>query len=429
MKKIISIAVLVLIVFTVSEISAQTDNFKRSNELRKESIQKYLAKDYQGFLTSTLNAVRLRKNHPTLLYNTAIGYALTNKPDSSIFFLNKIADMHLYFDAGNDSDFVSLWNNEKFKDVVVRLNSSKEHKGQSGFAFSLPEKDLLTESVAYSPLTETFFVGSIHKRKIYSVSKNGDVQIFAESQKNDFGGVFGIKVDEANNLLWACTGYLPQMKNYNEEQNGIGEIIKFDINTKEIINKYRINEGDHLFGDLTINSNGDVYVSDSRSNNIYIIKNGSDKIELLISSDNFVSLQGIDFSNDYKYLFAADYATGLYKIDLESMNVYSINIPENLTDLGLDGLYFYKNSIIGIQNGVQPQRVIKMNLDDSFNNVLSWEIIEANNEYFFEPTLGVLSGGEFYYIANSQWPLFKNDGSVAPDNELKNPVILKTKLE
>lgn len=416
-------------IFLSSALIAQISNYKQSNVLRRESIQKYLAKDYDGFLTSNQKAMALRKNHPSLIYNSAIGYALTNRPDSAYSYLNRLAEMKLYFPAENDSDFVSLWTADRFKEITNRINETKMPHGNSEFLFSLPDKDLLTESVAYNPNTETYYVGSVHKRKIFSVTKEGIAKVFAESGKVKFGGVLGMKVDSKNNLLWACTGYFPQIQNYDESDNGLSEVLKIDLTTHNILMKYTLPDGNHSFGDLVIDNKSNVYISDSRDNNIYIINEGSGKIEPYLISDYFASLQGVDFSDDGSYLFAADYAMGLFKINVNTKEVSIINIPDNLTDLGLDGLYFYNESLIGIQNGVNPQRVIRMYLDKEYNKVVSWEVIEANNKYFFEPTLGVLNGNEFYYIANSQWPNFKEDGSVAPEEKLSNPVILKTILE
>ena len=406
----------------------QVLDFNKSNQLRQEAIKKYNEKDFNGFLQNAKAASDLRKNHPGLFYNVAIGYALINKQDSALLYLNRIADMKLFFPAEHDSDFVSLWNSNEFKKIVEKFNSAKNHYGQSEFAFELPEKDLLTESVAYNPLTETFYISSVHKSKILSYNKTESVKLFCESGEATFGGAFGMKVDSKNNLLWACTGFLPQVEGYTENHKGINEAVKYDLTTGKVLNKYKISEGDHLFGDLVLNSNGDVYIADSRDNNIYLIKNGSDKIEPFLISDTFASLQGIDFSSDEKYLFAADYSMGVYKIDMNTKNITALKISNDLTDLGIDGLYFYKNSLIGIQNGVTPQRVIKMNLGKNYDSITSWELIEANNEYFFEPTLGVLNGDDFYYIANSQWPNFQRDGTVDVE-KLQNPVILKVKLQ
>lgn len=427
MYSIKSCFICILFITTVN-IFGQIDNFNKSNQLRQEAIIKYNEKDFKGFLQSAKAASGLRKNHPGLFYNVAIGYALTNNPDSALLYLNKISDMKLFFPAEQDSDFVSLWNKNEFKEIVKKLNSAKEHYGKSEFEFELNEKDLLTESVAYNPLTETFYISSVHKSKILSYNKKEGAKLFCESGDVTFGGVYGMKVDSKNNLLWACTGFLPQVKGYAENHKGINEAVKYDLTTGKVLNKYKIPEGEHLFGDLVLNANGDVYIADSRDNNIYLIKNGSDKIEPFFISDIFASLQGIDFSSDERFLFAADYSMGVYKIDMNSKQISAIQVPDNLTDLGIDGLYFYKNSLIGIQNGVTPHRVIKMNLNENYNKIISWEVIEANNKYFFEPTLGVLNGDDFYYIANSQWPNFKRDGTVDVEN-LQKPVILKVNLK
>jgi hypothetical protein len=44
-----------------------------------------------------------------------------------------------------------------------------------------------------------------------------------------------------------------------------------------------------------------------------------------------------------------------------------------------------------------------------------------------EPTLGVIVGSDFYFLANSQQSLIGKDGKLA-EGKLKEPVILRLKL-
>jgi hypothetical protein len=75
-----------------------------------------------------------------------------------------------------------------------------------------------------------------------------------------------------------------------------------------------------------------------------------------------------------------------------------------VTLLGIDGLYYHKSTLIGGQNGVNPQRVIRLTLSKDVNRFDRFETLEANNPAFDEPTLGVLVKHDFYFIAHSQWP-------------------------
>jgi hypothetical protein len=45
------------------------------------------------------------------------------------------------------------------------------------------------------------------------------------------------------------------------------------------------------------------------------------------------------------------------------------------------------------------------------------------------PTLGTMIGDRFFYIANSNWGSFASDGSMRPVEKLRDPVILKVRVE
>lgn len=104
------------------------------------------------------------------------------------------------------------------------------------------------------------------------------------------------------------------------------------------------------------------------------------------------------------------------------------SIQSDFTILGIDGLYAYKDSLIAVQNGVNPQRVIRLSLNKDLTRFVSFETIEANNPEFDEPTLGVLVKNDFYFIANSQWGSIDDAGHLAPEEKLKDPVVLKVRL-
>jgi hypothetical protein len=71
------------------------------------------------------------------------------------------------------------------------------------------------------------------------------------------------------------------------------------------------------------------------------------------------------------------------------------------TSLGVDGLAWYVGSLIGVQNGVAPSRVVRFHLDDSGTRITRQEIIDRNVAIADEPTIGVVVGRSYVYIANS----------------------------
>jgi hypothetical protein len=96
--------------------------------------------------------------------------------------------------------------------------------------------------------------------------------------------------------------------------------------------------------------------------------------------------------------------------------------------LGIDGLYFYKGSLIGIQNGVNPYRVIRVKLSGDMRAYETFEIMESNNPLFSEPTLGVIRNGELLFNANSQWDAINEQGQFTAPEKLQELRVLKLKL-
>jgi hypothetical protein len=56
------------------------------------------------------------------------------------------------------------------------------------------------------------------------------------------------------------------------------------------------------------------------------------------------------------------------------------------------------------------------------------ETLEANHPQHDEITLGHILNDSFYYIANSQWWAIDEKGKLAPEDKLKEPVVLSFNL-
>jgi hypothetical protein len=96
--------------------------------------------------------------------------------------------------------------------------------------------------------------------------------------------------------------------------------------------------------------------------------------------------------------------------------------------LGIDGLYLVDGSLVGIQNGIEPHRVVRLRLDATANRVERAEILERARPDYAEPTLGVVVGRDLYYVAASQWEKFRDDGTIEAPESLRPPLVLRLRL-
>lgn len=429
MLKFFNSIFVLLLIFQISAFAQPSEPPKDSRAYERLAIKAYQAKDFPAFLENMKEADSLNPNHPRITYNVAIAYTTNGKTSEAIATLNKLAAMKLYYPIEKDDDFASLKNNADFQNIVKKFEANAQPTNKAQIAFTVKEKGLVAENVAYDKKTRNFYLASVARRKILRVNEQGESTIFAD-RSIGLWSVFGMKVDAKNRLLWVASSAHKQMPDFKTDENGMTGIFKFDLSSGKLIKKYLVSNQPkaHWLGDLAIAPNGDVYATDSISPTIYIIRKGTDEIEPFLENSAFASPQGLDFTPDGKFLFMADYSKGVFKINLATKEITKLIPAENSTMLGIDGLYFRQNSLIATQNGVNPQRIVRMVLSKDLNKVEKFEVLEANNPLFDEITLGVLTGNQFYFIANSQWEALGEGGKFAAPEKLKDVNILKVKL-
>lgn len=428
-KALVLVACAFVYALTQGVSFAQNNQPRDGRYYEQQAVKAYQQKDFTSFLENMKTALSLRPNHPRLTYNLAVAHALNGNKSEALAGLERLAGMGLIYPAERDKDFASLKDSVEFENILKKFQSNKAPVVNSATAFTIQEKGLVPESVAYDPAGETFYLGSVYKRKILSVDRKGEVKEFA-TERDGLWSVLGMKVDARRRHLWVATAAHAQMTNYKPEQNGESAVLKFELGTNKLLKKYALpnKPAAHLVGDLVVSSGGDVFATDSLSPAVYVIRRAKDEIEPLVVGEPYVSPQGIAFAAGEKQLFVADYSRGIFVMDARTGKSRLLASRPDTALLGVDGIYTYKGTLIGVQNGVNPNRLVRLFLDRDMSRVERLEVIEANHPLYDEPTLGVLVKDTFYYIANSQWWAIDKGGQLAAPEKLQYPVVLKVSL-
>ena len=272
MNRTLAFCISIFIFFAFAD--AQTfEQMEISVKAERQATEDYKAKNYAKFLENIKSASDLRPNHARLLYNLADAYALNNKPDEALAILERLAKMDLFFAIEKDDDFKSLFNTPRFKAVQSEFAFNQKALNKSPRAFTIPQKDLITEGIAYDAAAKRFFVSSAHKRKIVAIDKKGKVSDFS-ADADGLWSVSGMRVDDARKTLWVTTSAFAQMlPDSQKTDDGKSGVFKYDLRTGKLLKKYLLSNADakHALGDLIIAKNGDVFASDSRTSNVYRI--------------------------------------------------------------------------------------------------------------------------------------------------------------
>jgi sugar lactone lactonase YvrE len=408
--------------------AAQADPVVESRRHFRAAVEAYEAGDRLAYLEHAREAQALRPDHGGVTWALASALALNGDSAGAFRTLRHFATLGYAGDLAADSDFASLRDSKAYAEMTRRLEENRRAIVASRVAFELPETDLLTEGIAHDADREAFLVGSVHKGKILRVTKDGRASDFATVEGGRWGPL-GLRVDQPRGRLWVAAAALPQVAGYQHADSNRSAILRYDLPSGRLVRRYEPRDGEaHAIGDLIVNRAGDVFATDSRAPVVYRIKAGSDSLERFITSPLLLSAQGLALTPDERVLYVADYARGILRVDLTSRNVTLIRTADTVLALGIDGLYYHQEHLVGIQNGVTPHRVARFTLSPEGDRIIEARVLERAHPRHREPTLGVMVRGELFYIANSQWERFGQDGGIADSTALERPVVLRLPL-
>lgn len=267
---------------------------------------------------------------------------------------------------------------------------------------TLEERDLIPEGTAYDPITEQVFISSMYKRKIVAIRKDGSHYDFAKEASDDLWATFGMEVDPLRRKLWVISskgegGILTQIK--IEDGSWDSQLYCYDLDSSSLIRKYTVLASvpkGYCFNDLTVASNGDVYITESITNKIFILQHGADSINVIFEPSGYTFLNGITLTGDEKSLIVSS-TESLLRINLETKSITLLPYTAPIKQRPIDGLTYYNNSLIGHQSN----NLTLFYLNEQEDSILTYQIIDTSG--LDSSTTGEIGeDGWYYYIANSQ---------------------------
>jgi len=376
-----------------------------ASEYYEAAMKAYKEKDYKSFVGNLHKVVESGTTHPRVYYNLACGYALLNNTSEAIRWLDRVAGLGIAYPIQEDEDLKSIHETPEFKAIAGKFERNNRPVVHSKQAFTLPE-DFIPEGVAYDPVSDRFYTGSILQKKIVEVDPQGNLSDVSSGEDGLYE-VLGMSIDHSRNMLWVSSS---KFIDVDSEARKVSAILCYDLKEKKLIKKYDLSaDQPHQLGDVIVNSAGDAFATDSLNPAIFWIDHQTDKLQQFPVEDLFRSPQGLCFSPDEQLLFVADYVHGIFAIDLKTNKHWNLAEPANATLAGIDGLYQYKGSLIATQNGFTPNRVLRIEINDAKDQAVRVKILEAGDPKKGEFTLGTIVGDDFYYVANSQLSIYLED--------------------
>ncbi len=404
------------------------DSAATARRLYREASIALRAGDTTVAHKSVVGATLVWPTQPAYLWQRArLAMAIGDSPDA-VAALGQFAALGMTRSVSGDPVLSRLAGQPKFSTVLATLRANAAPIVNSSVRATLPDSTLWPEGIAYEPRTRQFFVGSVRHRTIYVTGPTGTRALWTD-RRADVGAILGVCADPDGTHLWATTAGLPQMREYTPADSVIAALLKVRIADGAIVARYEIpaSTAGHTLGDVTMGPTGDVFVSDSREPVLYRLVAGTRALERF-TDPLFRSLQGVAPSPDGVHVYVADYSHGLLRVNLNTRAVIRLADAPSSSSLGVDGLVWYNGSLVGIQNGAMPARVVRFRLDASGTRVTRQDVIDRNTGVADEPTIGTIVGNTFVYVANSQWEKYDDNGVRVTGTRLAPAVLLELPL-
>jgi sugar lactone lactonase YvrE len=235
--------------------------------------------------------------------------------------------------------------------VIVYLNTK----------ISFQADNLYPEGITYDSKRDLFYVSSIASGKIGAVDRKGNFKVACDDSR--LVSTLGLKYDSRNDKLYALNGDFGMSSKSNPQNAGkIAQLAIINVTSSTVEDIVDLSgltsSAKRLANDLTVDNEGNIYVTDSYASVIYKVDKNK-KASVFAQSDlfkpdsNSVGLNGIAYSKE-GYLIVAKTGEGsLLKISIKNpAQVEKVKLPEAM--LWIDGIYFINDKeLVVVRNRFQ----------------------------------------------------------------------------
>jgi hypothetical protein len=417
---------------TASDIAARIEQVESADTAEKIARGMLARGDLANATLAWQRAVKLRPHLGRYKLELAATFALQDRKSEAYNALLELQAQGYAFDLSGDKRFEKVSTTEVWTYTLQGFDANRVAFGDVTRAYEIPRELELVESLAWDPSRGEMLVGSAREGKVYRLGRNGKPVPFVHADEdNGMWAVFDLAVDAERGVLWVASTAVPHYRGYDAESDlGRAGVFKFDLKSGRFLKKFlspSIAGQSFFLSTLALGPDGAVYAADGVNNAVYMVRD--DQFRRLFHAPRLSSIRGIAVSDDGKSLFLGDHERGLIGYDLAAGKPFDIGVPKSLALGGIDGVSYWNEHLIVVQNSMQPTRVMRLKLAADRRSIAAVQPIAANQPEMSLPTLGTLDGATFYFLANSQKGKYDRFGLPRDKAALEPARILKVEVD
>ena len=380
----------------------QTTTFDTLAELSTKAREARLKGDVPTWLNYATRTLALTPDHPDILISVARANAAAADRRRAIDHLSQAIRRGAGIDPKRFKEFGLLAGEPEFEAVAEAARRNLVPVAQAELFADIPDRQ--PEGIAYDPVSQRFFAGS-EQGELFAIAMDGKVSKFASG-----GGlrqVLGLKVDAVRRLLWLANGRYPEP---NAGPNapadmGTGGIRAYNLDTGALVTQAEVDERPvvHGFNDVALAPDGTVYVTDTSTQAVYLLRPGSTQLELLLRDRRMSFPNGIVISGDGRTLYVA-HTEGISAINPVTKSRRLLPVPEDGTVTSIDGLLLHNGNFYGVQNSPYMQRIVGAALSPDGQAIVRVWTVSSRTPAEYSQTTATIVGDQLYMIGGTPVP-------------------------
>lgn len=397
--------------------------------LKKISDLAFKKGDWPRYIAALRRTAELRPYSQPVLFQLAAAYSLDGQRSRAYDLLLQLQQEGLTADLESEPAFDNIRGHEVYDYIVFLFEENAKPFGNGEVVAQINDAEKVIEAMTFDPARNAILAGSVADGSISIVQDDGSLEpLITADEQNKLAGVMGMGIDAERDLLWVSSATVPANQHAAADGTIVNYLHKFRLSTGQWLANLPspVTEQPQLFTALVVAPNGDVFVADRLSPAIYRTLEGEDSLIPYVGIPGKEGFRGMAMSDDGHFIYVADQTFGLFAIDLEKERVVEMK-KDKLNLGGIEGVAITGNELIVVQNGIRPNRVLKLMLADDGFTIEGEQPLEASHPAFEFPTSGYVSGRNYVYIANSQRARFDATGS--PVIPLDPVLILSSSLD
>ncbi|GAB4194203.1 MAG: hypothetical protein Tsb002_25500 [Wenzhouxiangellaceae bacterium] len=409
------------------------DNLPRNPQLLQVySVQALQEGQHEEFVRILKFARTLRPDDPQLMAQLVAGYALLNDKPNAYSIMLRMQRQGLSFDFDQIEQTASIRSTEVYKHINTLLKQLGQPVGDATAAFTLPATATMPETIAWDAANQQLIIGTVRDGQLLQLSRDGQPQTQAPALDNEgLWAIFGLAVDNERQRLWVSSTAVGQWNGYKASDYGLSSLTAFDLKNGQPISTHRlVPDGEpHGLANLALGNDGSVYVADSRQPMVHVLRPGEEQLQTLFHNPSLTSIRGMAYDPQRQLLYLADREAGIGIWNDADQKLYRLinNDDQNVT--GIDGLSLWNGQLIIVQNGINPNRVMRLELTEDGLRIARHQVLAAALESFAGPSYGTVAGDEFYLLGANHWGAYDINGQRLPGTRVDAVPVIRIALK